>query len=800
VTRDRYRFAPIFGVRPAGVAFDVLERLASPAVAEAARRVVARSAAIDVAAAHALEQLAAALGDQRSLRAKLEGKLRKRGPVSAERIAAYPWLAPYGRALDEHRAAVGELEALIPREYAALHEVLVREAARELPDFLVIESDRVADEIHRLEASTGQDRKADRTLALYLQRVCAKNDTISRFGPTAWGRVVPGDGVVVRPQPGVARRRVEIERWVVRGVIAQINADAEARAELAPRLHPHGRFEGERFVRLDTGCEIALAPAEVALARRCDGATPAHALGDATVLDRLAEQGVLRWELEPFARDSAPLASVRADVEHWRAGAVRDRWRARLGELAALAERFAADVTAAGRRAIVGELRSYLEELGLGERGRTRALYAANNPINENCFQDGTITIGERACEGILDDAWPWFELFRDNVAYAAMRAFERIHELVLVAPRRGGKLLYSTLVQLSRERGADIGEDALQLRAGRDAFVDVRRELGELLATRPDARAWQLTADECTFLRRRHALPPAGELAFPSADLQVVAASADEAAAGRLEWVMAELHIAFALLQHSTYWCCPDKPALHASVSAAIEHQPTGARTEGLNIPAHVDPEAMMLALRRAVFLGSGRPKPGWHVVRPADAEVVVDEERCDVRLRSASGEDLGSIVRVPRLVHGAHPFFPFVRVPHEPRLRVGRVIVQREAWYITSAELGEQRPSGVSAAFVTAIERLRAERGIPRRVFARPAPGVLGGAGWDPGKDHKPLYIDLESLVLLDIFERRLRKYGTLAISEMLPLPEQLIWRTAEGRFTFELRTNVIPRELAP
>jgi len=194
-------------------------------------------------------------------------------------------------------------------------------------------------------------------------------------------------------------------------------------------------------------------------------------------------------------------------------------------------------------------------------------------------------------------------------------------------------------------------------------------------------------------------------------------------------------------------------------------------------------------------VFIGSGRPKPDWRVVRPADAEVVVDEERCDVRLRSGGGEDLGTIVRVPRLVHGAHPFFPFVRVPHEPRLRVGRVIVQREAWYITSAELGEPRPSGVSAAFVTAIERLRAERGIPRRVFARPAPG----AG-DTGKDQKPVYIDLESLVLLDIFERRLRKYGTLTLSEMLPLPEQLIWRTAEGRFTFELRTNVIPRELAP
>jgi hypothetical protein len=191
---------------------------------------------------------------------------------------------------------------------------------------------------------------------------------------------------------------------------------------------------------------------------------------------------------------------------------------------------------------------------------------------------------------------------------------------------------------------------------------------------------------------------------------------------------------------------------------------------------------------------VGTGRPKPGWRAVRPADAEVVVDEERCDVRLRApGSGEDLGSLVRTIRLLTGLHPFFPLERAPHTPRLRVGDVVVQRRSWHVGSAALGEPRPAGVSAAFVAAVERERAARGIPRRVFARPAPGVLRAASFSArDKDTKPLYLDLESVVFLDLLERRLRKYGTLVFTEMLPTPDQLPWIQPEGRFTFELQTT--------
>ena len=50
---------------------------------------------------------------------------------------------------------------------------------------------------------------------------------------------------------------------------------------------------------------------------------------------------------------------------------------------------------------------------------------------------------------------------------------------------------------------------------------------------------------------------------------------------------------------------------------------------------------------------------------------------------------------------------------------------------------------------------------------------------------------------MVYLDIFERRLQKYGELVISEMLPSPDELVWSEPSGRTAFELRTTVVPGE---
>jgi hypothetical protein len=130
-------------------------------------------------------------------------------------------------------------------------------------------------------------------------------------------------------------------------------------------------------------------------------------------------------------------------------------------------------------------------------------------------------------------------------------------------------------------------------------------------------------------------------------------------------------------------------------------------------------------------------------------------------------------------------------------PRLRCGKVIVQRRAWTVRQDEMITGDYRGVSCDLVLAVEKLRAERDLPRFVYIRPSEQALrrsGAEGRD--KDTKPVFVDLESYLFLEIFYRWLTKAGELEVTEMLPDPDHLLWKERDGHHTFELRTLIVPR----
>jgi hypothetical protein len=96
-----------------------------------------------------------------------------------------------------------------------------------------------------------------------------------------------------------------------------------------------------------------------------------------------------------------------------------------------------------------------------------------------------------------------------------------------------------------------------------------------------------------------------------------------------------------------------------------------------------------------------------------------------------------------------------------------------------------------------VVAIEKLRAAKNLPRFVYIRPTEQALrrsGAEGRD--KDTKPVFVDLESYLFLEIFHRWLVKAGEIEVTEMLPDAEDLFWKESDGRHSFELRTLIVPR----
>ncbi|MEO8700900.1 MAG: hypothetical protein ABI867_12705 [Kofleriaceae bacterium] len=789
-----YAFAPLFCVRLAGVPFEILESLGSPELFELARGVVAAETALDREAEATL-----ALGRDLNLARAVAQRLRR--AVSHRRAiteAVVAEAAPgYAAALTVLETARRELVARFAVADAAAREQLTAHAQGTLPDYLVFESVEALKLLRRRAGRALADtpsvrRNHERHYAMYLQRVCAKNDTISRFGPTSWGTVVEEQhGVSLDPRPGVTRRDVSVERWVVSALVAAINADPVVRAELCPRRHTNGRLEGTAYVRADEDRAVPLSSGDLELLARIDGTTPAHAL-DTERLGQLADSGVIRWELELVAWDATPLATLRADLAGWRDGEPRTRWLAEVDALVAITRQFATELDAEARLALVQRVSARCIELG-GTLPIGRTLYKARNPIIEECERTTNLVLGGDLAAALTADIGPWIDLFRDTIALAATHCFERVRQLHASAPRRDGKLVLAAFVAHCEANDFAIRGAGLS-RIARLAFDICKREFRDVLGGRADAREWVIDEAACRVLRDRHAVRPAEEFSLVSPDLQLAASSPEAVARGDYQWIVAELHTMITPLQRCLDWSCNDPELLRAQYRGAAMGRSwvVPSRAGFFATSVHTSPERLVEYVPGFVFAAPERAKPAWRSVAPSEVEVVVDEASHDIRVRSGDGEDLGSLLRTPWLAMGIHPFFPLELAPHTPRLRIGKTIVQRETWHVTWDELHCQAPDANAPELLVAIERLRAVRGIPRFVYVRPSTVLVERVEiFGRDKDVKPIYVDLESTIFADIFLRRLHEYKQLEVVEMSPAPDQLLWREPDGRYCFELRT---------
>jgi hypothetical protein len=573
----------------------------------------------------------------------------------------------------------------------------------------------------------------ERHLLLYLQRTAGKNDTFSQFGPSAWGKISKEvSGVVLRPETGISKRDPFMERWTACAVAAVINADSE---NSNPKL---------------------VVPA-----------LEAHAM-----------------------------EVLRDDIEVWAPNPARDKWLFILNQLIALSQEFSGTTAIKDRRSILDETRTRLHSIGAEPKPTDRFLYAATNPIGEECFRESHFEIQESLLDEVPTDAALWIDLWRDSYAFIASRVSSALRAIMDKAGAKSETMplpefLYACEAARLPLTGSGLVAPAVM------AFQEVKAVFRKRLQPHADFGEYNLTAEDCHVVRSTFDYPKFDEYTYPSADLQLAAESAEAVSSGDYQWILAELHPPVALLHHCMYWSCPDKPALGRELaSTTLGRQNFHFGLFVADFTAHTTVRIFDAMPELTNFVAPQRANPKWRKNSPSNAEVHVDETG-DVRLRKIDNhEDLGSFARAWVIALGFHPF-QFSAGPHTPRLRCGKVIVQRRAWIISAAEFPPGKYNGVSSALVVAVEKLRAERGLPRFVYIRPTEQALrrsGAEGRD--KDTKPVFIDLESYLFLEIFYRWIVKAGEIEVTEMLPTPDQLLWKEADGRRTFELRTLIVPR----
>jgi hypothetical protein len=795
-----YRIVSPFLIRLAGVPFDLLEELATPNIFAAARDLLTRDVELGRQVQPALEfvsrrESGLASGEFATWRGAI-----RRFEIPKHKIPEQ--LQQYVKAATAAKDARLHLEKQLAVELTRARTALFQTSRRILPRYLVFGSGEVHHLIDRsneqLPTRNSRIRERERHLLLYLQRIAAKNDTFSEFGPSAWGSARSGEPVLsFEAHPGIARRDVFLERWTAHALAAGINADPETFLERSPRLNPSGVLIGHRFVLVDSDETADLTSAELEIVTRCDGTTPIHALVrladvDLDVVRGLIDKKILIATLEVPALEPLAFQILRDDVAAWHPGLARRRWLPFADSLLKCATDFAETSEPTQRQQILSVARRQLSQLGAERKPGQRSLYAAVNPIAEECFRACKFEISEALLDEVVTDAEPWIDFWRDNYAFVASRVATGLR-MVLEKVGKTALPLPAFLRACETAKLPLTGPGLVGLAVV--AFQEVKAAFRERLKPHAHLSEYELTAADCHVVRDNLTYQKFDEFTFPSGDLQLAARSQGAILRGEYRWIVSELHPAAAILHHCMYWSCPDHAALSRALQLSTCDKPFfHFGFFAADFTAHTSVRIFDALPKQAIFASPQRANPRWRSVPPAHTEVFINDQD-DVALR-ANGEYLGSFARNWIIPLGFHPF-QFSLALHTPRLRCGRVIVQRRAWTVSLEEMGGGNFSGLSCDLVLAIERLRTAKELPRFVYIRPTEQALrrsGAEGRD--KDTKPVFIDFESYLFLEIFHRWLTKSGELEITEMLPAPDDLWWREADGRRTFELRTLMIPR----
>jgi hypothetical protein len=368
----------------AGVPFEPIEELSTPATSAAARELLVRR-----------EEFAKAkLEVDQILRSRRHGLSKEvfRAWHKATHSGTAPTIpdpppgpfAIYSDHLSRLSCAESDFDQSLRREIGAARQSLFESAQKILPAYLVFAAEGLAERLTRqffvggsVPPRNKEARAHERTILLYLQRVCAKNDSLSAFGPSGWGKVERGIGHWrLAPEPDIAQREFFLERWTAHGAAAVLNADSEIRIELPPRLHPNGRLDGNQFVFTDTGETRMLDADTVDLLVRCDGQTPAYSLGvEPRLLEELAQQNIIRWEIEVPALEPHAFDVLLSDISRWRESPNRARWLGLLQPISLLPEKFAGATDTAARMKIIEEADARLDQLGVARKAGGRVVY-----------------------------------------------------------------------------------------------------------------------------------------------------------------------------------------------------------------------------------------------------------------------------------------------------------------------------------------------------------------------------------------------------------------------------------------
>ncbi|HEX8136905.1 MAG TPA: lantibiotic dehydratase [Pyrinomonadaceae bacterium] len=826
-----WAFWRCIGLRGAGFPAAQVLHLAAPLCASAADQLVEaedeQERALEIAREALRREMLKAGEDAR---APFQRALRQLGKgVSLKPFAVGEGAAPALNALEAARASAGHARAAYQSAFQTaasdiskvIREIASAERFREAVtwqnrralggsiDALL----RMSDDSTRLS----ERQRREELVANYLQRYCVKNDSIGFFGPVGWASFADqSETIIVRPGAELLKKReVYFEGWGIDALAEKLAQDRALRPWIAPRRMPFVRLEGTTLYMM-LGRPSRLSAEQALVLQACDGERLAkeialdlisrRAAGLKTeadvygVLDYLKQRGLISWTFEIPVK-LHPERRLRQLLERVEEEGLRASALEALGELEngrRAVARAAGD--AAGLDQSLDELeRTFVRLTGVACTRSAGEMYASRTLVYEDCRRDVEVKIGPeilsalgRAITPLLTSA-RWFTY---QLADLYRKAFQELYQELslkrkssiidfsvfwldavnlLFAPQRRPE---QTILALFQKQWSEI----LALPAGRRCVRYASEELGPSVNAAFDA-------------------PHAGwsGARYHSPDVMISAQSIDAITRGEYELVLGELHVGmntlvntFFLSQHPSpdelLRSC-DRDLAHARVIPVAPKNWPGLTTR-TSLPFNstkdfyleISGDNYSNVKSRALPISSlvVEQLPEHLSVRSRDAQLSFD-------IIDVFGEVLSQLA-----VNCAKILAP---APYSPRIAFDRLTVCRETWQFRPREMPFAFEKERARRFVTA-RRWAREHDLPRFVFVK-APVEV-----------KPFYVDFDSPVYVDLFDRVVRRSlasgspsQLISVSEMLPTHDRMWLPDDEGlRYSSELRVVALDLIIGP
>jgi amino acid adenylation domain-containing protein len=716
---------------------------------------------------------------------------------------------------DSGGAYAGEFTAAARRLSAALYDAASLPALREAVAWqnrhaLTTGIDSLVRRGREPAKRNAQHRQHEALVASYLQRYCAKNDTIGFFGPVGWSQIDDNAGIrITHAAPGhwLAARITYLEGWAVRAILADYAT--ALRPWLVPRRMPFVSVDGT-LLHLPLAPPVVLTPTEAAIMREVDGirdatqvaaavlADPSAGAGDAAevfaVLERLAASRRLAWQVDVAPQDARPEESARALLSRVTDDGIRGPAEKAVDDLAAARDELAcaggdAEHVAA---AMAGLEATFTRLTGVPATRRAGELYAGRTLAYEECLRGDAVLLGADTLDGIRAA----LALVLDSARWFTAACGELFSQHFEAAYRRRAAALRADVVPLS-----DLWlliNDVLFAQPPRiiePAVRELQTRWSAILDLPPDARQAQFRASDLA--ARVAAEFPAGPLPWPQAvhhspDLMIATA-----ASGRPLWVLGEVHPSIVTTRYATWLEFHDAPeAFHAAMRHDVR-RPTVWLAETAEKGGTCTRLANVLPSANDIRLIYAHDSCGYD---PATTLLIGD---CDVhsspsglRVRRRDGTFERSLLEVVADLVGvvsiSHCFDLVPPGAHAPRVTVDDLVVSRERWTLAATDAAFADTTDESARYLQA-RAWAASHGLPRHVFLR----FTG--------ERKPYYADLTSLASIDLISRSFRRCRRAAdaearvtVVEMLPDPDQAWLTDAHGqRYTAELRLVAVDQK---